>query len=63
MTCVLCVTCTQDVALATGVISDPVYTGKAVHQLLKEMAANPDYWRGKKVLFVHTGGLLVSCLG
>eukprot|EP00878_Enallax_costatus_P016119 GHUV01016906.1.p1 GENE.GHUV01016906.1~~GHUV01016906.1.p1 ORF type:complete len:353 (+),score=116.29 GHUV01016906.1:1288-2346(+) len=48
----------RDVALATGVILDPVYSGKAVHQLLMCIAAEPDYWRGKKVLFVHTGGLL-----
>lgn len=26
--------------------------------MLKDMAENPSEWEGKKVLFVHTGGLL-----
>jgi 1-aminocyclopropane-1-carboxylate deaminase/D-cysteine desulfhydrase-like pyridoxal-dependent ACC family enzyme len=47
-----------DVALASGVVLDPVYSGKAVHCLLAAMRAQPDAWRGKRVLFVHTGGLL-----
>ncbi|KAI3436499.1 hypothetical protein D9Q98_005916 [Chlorella vulgaris] len=46
------------VAAATGVILDPVYTGKAVHMLLQEMRERPEAWQGRKVLFVHTGGLL-----
>ncbi|GAB4820856.1 hypothetical protein N2152v2_007902 [Parachlorella kessleri] len=49
---------TRDVALATGVILDPVYTGKGLHALLQKMRANPAEWAGRKVLFVHTGGLL-----
>lgn len=47
-----------DVAAATGVILDAVYTGKALHALLQEMLADPEAWRGRKVLFLHTGGLL-----
>lgn len=47
-----------DVAAATGIILDPVYTGKAVHGMVQEMQAAPEEWRGRKVLFVHTGGLL-----
>jgi D-cysteine desulfhydrase len=47
-----------DTALSSGVILDPVYTGKALHELLSEMAANPDEWAGKRVCFIHTGGLL-----
>lgn len=50
----------QEVALATGVLLDPVYSGKALHSLLAGMRAQPQQWQGKKVLFVHTGGLLVS---
>jgi 1-aminocyclopropane-1-carboxylate deaminase/D-cysteine desulfhydrase-like pyridoxal-dependent ACC family enzyme len=50
----------QEVALATGVLLDPVYSGKALHALLSDMRAAPEQWSGKKVLFVHTGGLLVS---
>lgn len=48
----------QRVAIDTGVLLDPVYTGKAVHGLLQDMARAPDQWRGRRVLFVHTGGLL-----
>ncbi|CAA6664713.1 unnamed protein product [Spirodela intermedia] len=46
------------VAEATGVVLDPVYSGKAVYRMLKDMAENPAAWRGRRVLFVHTGGLL-----
>ncbi|GIL44459.1 hypothetical protein Vafri_1914 [Volvox africanus] len=48
----------QEVAAATGIVLDPVYSGKAVHALLEEIRASPDEWRGRTVLFVHTGGLL-----
>ena len=37
---------------------DPVYSGKALSALLAEMNADPGAWAGRKVLFVHTGGLL-----
>ena len=37
---------------------DPVYSGKAWAALAAEMAADPDAWRGRRVLFLHTGGLL-----
>lgn len=50
--------CTQDVALQTGIVLDPVYTGKAVHCMLHAMRQDPQHWRGRRVLFVHTGGLL-----
>ncbi|KAJ4973926.1 hypothetical protein NE237_007100 [Protea cynaroides] len=48
----------KEVAAATGVILDPVYSGKAAYAMLQDMAANPVKWEGRKVLFVHTGGLL-----
>lgn len=47
-----------DVAAATGVVLDPVYTGKAVHKMIEEMNRSPEKWSGRSVLFVHTGGLL-----
>ena len=47
----------QDVAQATGIILDPVYSGKAVHAMLGEMQRDPQAWAGRRVLFVHTGGL------
>ena len=48
------------VAAASGVVLDPVYTNKAVHAWLADVAARPNEWRGKRVLFLHTGGLLGS---
>ncbi|KAK9115732.1 hypothetical protein Sjap_014679 [Stephania japonica] len=48
----------KEVAAATGVILDPVYSGKAVFRMLKDMNDNPGKWEGRKVLFIHTGGLL-----
>lgn len=47
-----------DVARATGVVLDPVYSGKALHGFMKDVRANPEAWAGSRVLFVHTGGLL-----
>lgn len=49
----------QEVAGATGLVLDPVYGGKALHALLSEMRADPGAWEGRRVLFLHTGGLLV----
>ncbi|KAJ4764948.1 D-cysteine desulfhydrase [Rhynchospora pubera] len=48
----------KDVAKATGIVLDPVYSGKAAYGMLKDMASNPAKWQGRKVLFIHTGGLL-----
>ncbi|KAK9199773.1 hypothetical protein WN944_014966 [Citrus x changshan-huyou] len=48
----------KDIAAATGVVLDPVYSGKAAYRMLNDMAQNPKKWEGRKVLFVHTGGLL-----
>ena len=39
-------------------VLDPVYSGKALHGLLREMASDPGAWAGRRVVFVHTGGLL-----
>jgi 1-aminocyclopropane-1-carboxylate deaminase/D-cysteine desulfhydrase-like pyridoxal-dependent ACC family enzyme len=49
---------TAAVARTTGVLLDPVYSGKAVHGLLREMAEDTGAWDGRVVLFVHTGGAL-----
>jgi D-cysteine desulfhydrase len=44
------------VARASGVVLDPVYSGKAMHGLADAIARG-DIPRGKRVLFIHTGGL------
>ncbi|CAN6482887.1 unnamed protein product [Victoria cruziana] len=48
----------KEIAEETGVILDPVYSGKAACRMLKDMEENPNKWAGRKVLFIHTGGLL-----
>ncbi|XP_074582842.1 D-cysteine desulfhydrase 1, mitochondrial [Curcuma longa] len=48
----------KDIAATTGVVLDPVYSGKAAYGMLKDMASNPAKWANRKVLFIHTGGLL-----
>ncbi len=44
------------VARASGLVLDPVYTGKAMHGL-ESAIERGDVPRGAKVLFLHTGGL------
>lgn len=39
-----------------GLVLDPVYTGKALFGLAQAIAREPA-WLGKRVLFLHTGGL------
>ncbi|XP_030541175.2 bifunctional D-cysteine desulfhydrase/1-aminocyclopropane-1-carboxylate deaminase, mitochondrial [Rhodamnia argentea] len=48
----------KEVATATGVVLDPVYSGKAAYEMMRDMTENPKKWEGRRVLFVHTGGLL-----
>lgn len=45
-----------EVARKTGLILDPVYTGKAMYGLAKAVERG-DIPRGSRVLFLHTGGL------
>lgn len=46
-------------ALDTGIVLDPVYSGKALYHFLSEVVPNdPDSFRGKNILFWHTGGAL-----
>jgi D-cysteine desulfhydrase len=44
------------VARASGIVLDPVYTGKAMHALAKAIERG-EIAKGARVLFVHTGGL------
>jgi D-cysteine desulfhydrase len=41
---------------AEGVILDPVYTGKAFHALVQELARDRERF-GSRVVFIHTGGM------
>jgi len=46
-----------EVARSTGMLCDPVYSGKALVGMLDLMKTKPDAFMGRKLLFVHTGGL------
>lgn len=48
----------SDFALETGIVLDPVYSGKALFYFIKEVEAHPDKYRNKRILFWHTGGSL-----
>lgn len=45
-------------AVETGICLDPVYSGKALYQFMKEIEENPDSYRNKRIVFWHTGGSL-----
>ncbi|CAL8174717.1 unnamed protein product [Prunus armeniaca] len=47
-----------EIAATTGIVLDPVYSGKATYGMLKDMAENTKMWEGRKILFIHIGGLL-----
>ena len=45
------------ISTTTGIILDPVYSGKALYQFVTAVQAQPDvFLKGQKILFLHTGG-------
>ena len=48
-----------DVSMTTGILLDPVYSGKALYYFTKLLSERPDIVQpGESVLFLHTGGVL-----
>ena len=45
-------------AIETGIVLDPVYSGKAMYQFVQEMKMSPDTYRDSNIMFWHTGGSL-----
>lgn len=45
------------IAATTGIILDPVYSGKAVYGMMQKLRENRQAFAGNSVLFVHTGGV------
>ena len=43
----------------TGVTLDPVFTLKGVRGLLGELKNNPTSFAGNRILYIHTGGLIL----
>jgi D-cysteine desulfhydrase len=46
----------RDVCRSDGIVLDPVYTGKAFHGVIGELAADPSRF-GSTIAFLHTGGM------
>ena len=44
-----------DVSTQTGVMLDTTFTVKALRGLLVEMKKNPGRFKGRRILFIHTG--------
>ncbi|KAK6172908.1 hypothetical protein SNE40_016475 [Patella caerulea] len=47
----------------TGIVLDPVYTGKAVLGLVQILNKRKDMFKGKRILFIHTGGIFIATDG
>jgi len=46
-------------SLETGIVLDPVYSGKALYHFVTEvLGKDPESYRGSSILFWHTGGAL-----
>lgn len=45
------------IARCSGILLDPVYTIKGARGLLTSLQERPDMFRGRKVVFLHTGGI------
>ena len=44
-----------EISRTTGILVDPVYNIKAIRGMLTEMKSNPSRFKGKRVLYIHTG--------
>ncbi|XP_053389215.1 uncharacterized protein LOC123545320 [Mercenaria mercenaria] len=46
-----------EVSSSTGILLDPYYTGKGTMGMVGELVNNPSRFKGKRILFIHTGGI------
>ena len=46
---------------ATGIVLDHVYTVKTVIGMLTEMKTNPSRFKGRRILYIHTGVCVCVC--
>lgn len=46
-----------DIFTKTGISVDPVYNLKAIRGMLSELQGNPGRFAGKRILYIHTGGI------
>ena len=45
----------MEISRSTGILVDPVYNIKAVRGMLSEMKNNPGRFKGRRILYIHTG--------
>ena len=50
------------ISRTTGILVDPVYNIKAIRGMLTEMKNNPGRFKGKRILYIHTGTIFHHCL-
>ena len=48
-----------EVATKTGIMLDATYTLKSTRGLVSEMQNNPGRFKGKRILYIHTGNILI----
>jgi len=46
-----------EISSSTGIFVDPVYNIKPVRGMLTEMKNNPGRFKGRRILYIHTGGV------
>ncbi|KAJ7337830.1 hypothetical protein OS493_007988 [Desmophyllum pertusum] len=46
-----------EITSTTGILVEPVYNIKAIRGMLAEMNHNPGRFQGRRILYIHTGGL------
>ena len=44
-----------EISSSTGIFVDPVYNIKAIRGMLTEMKNNPGRFKGRRILYIHTG--------
>ena len=49
------------ISRTTGILVDAVYIIKAIRGMLTEMKNNPGRFKGKRILYVHTGTIFHHC--
>ena len=50
------------ISRTTGILVDPVYNIKAIRGMLTEMKNNLGRFKGKRILYIHTGTIFHQCL-
>ncbi|XP_078367021.1 uncharacterized protein LOC144651036 [Oculina patagonica] len=46
-----------EISSTTGVLLDPLYNITAIRAMLAEMNSNPGRFKGRRILYIHTGGV------